>query len=586
MAIKLLENDVINKIAAGEVIERPASIVKELVENSIDAGADLITVRIQNGGIDEIIIEDNGNGIDFDDLSLAFLRHATSKLEREDDLYTIGTMGFRGEALPSIASIARVEIYTKTPMSDSGSYCVIEAGTITKLERYPTAVGTKLIVKDLFFNTPVRKNFLKSPVSEGNLIYDTVVKYALAYPGISFVFDNHKKTQFKTPGHGNLRDTVFTLFGTDINEFMIEISEASENYTLQGLISKPEYKRQNRRHGFFFVNQRPIRSPLLMRAVDHAYRGLLVSKEFPVYFLSLHVPEGNLDVNIHPQKSEVRFQDEQAVFRFVSSVLRKYLDGSSFGMGNYLHHNHNFGSTGQEAQFSYNRGKFSFSPDRMFYEKAIFSEGLDMETGEILVNVAGLSPALPDIQQYDDFTILGQLNKSYILAENNEDLLIIDQHAAHERIWYNRLSRMYEQPDFKQPMVLPLALDLNSEQISLLEEHGEQLENLGFEIDIAGHHSIMVRAVPNFVAGNELLVLSNVLDSLKEGKDIQLKEEILHSMACEKAINAGTSLSMNEMVQILNDLLSEEDHKYCPHGRPTIINISANDLQRMFKRQK
>ena len=212
MVIKLLENDVINKIAAGEVIDRPSSIVKELVENAIDAGADLITVQIQNGGIDEIIIEDNGQGIDFDDLPLAFLRHATSKLDREEDLYTIGTMGFRGEALPSIASIARMEIYTKTPRSDSGSHCVIEGGTITRLERYPTAEGTKLTIKDLFYNTPVHKTFLKSPVSEGNHIYDTVVRYALAYPDISFVFDNHKKTQFKTPGNGSLRDTVFTLF--------------------------------------------------------------------------------------------------------------------------------------------------------------------------------------------------------------------------------------------------------------------------------------------------------------------------------------------------------------------------------------
>lgn len=586
MVIKLLENDVINKIAAGEVIDRPSSIVKELVENAIDAGADLITVQIQNGGIDEIIIEDNGQGIDFDDLSLAFLRHATSKLDREEDLYTIGTMGFRGEALPSIASIARMEIYTKTPRSDSGSHCVIEGGTITRLERYPTAEGTKLTVKDLFYNTPVRKTFLKSPVSEGNHIYDTVVRYALAYPDISFVFDNHKKTQFKTPGNGSLRDTVFTLFGTDINEFLLDVKEDSDSYILQGLISKPEYKRQNRRQGFFFVNNRPIRSPLLMRAVDHAYRGLLVSKEFPVYFLSLNVPAGSLDVNIHPQKSEVRFQDEQGVFRFISAVLRRYLDDTSFGPGNFLHTGNDFALPPQGSRPYYARAGYSSAPAHLFFEKAIFNESFDPETGEILVKAAELPQIQPTVKQYEDYSVIGQLDRSYILAESSEGLMIIDQHAAHERIWYNRFSRMYEEPDLKQPLVLPLALDFSSEKVVLLEEHLEQISKLGFEIDIIGHNSIMIRAVPHFVAGNELLVLTNILEGLKEGETINLKADILSSMACEKAITAGTSLSMNEMVQLLHDLMTTEDHKNCPHGRPTIINISSDDLERMFKRQK
>ncbi|HNX29331.1 MAG TPA: DNA mismatch repair endonuclease MutL [Syntrophomonadaceae bacterium] len=588
MAIKLLDDDVINKIAAGEVIERPASIVKELLENSIDAKASLIKVSIKNGGTEEIIVEDNGAGIDFDELPLAFMRHATSKLKHEEDLFAISTMGFRGEALPSIASVARVEIFSKTHGAD-GSICVIEGGNIKKLERYPTADGTKIIVRDLFFNTPVRKTFLKSPVSEGNNIYDTVLRYALAYPEISFVFDNYKKTQFKTPGNSSLRDTVFVLYGSDINNFLIEIDETGSQYKLTGLISKPEYKRNNRRQGLFFVNKRPVRSPMLARAVDNAYRGLLVSKEFPVFFLSLTIPADSLDVNIHPQKTEVRFQDEQTVFRFVSGALKKYLDDNSYSLGNNYHSDY--------MRPDYHKGinEFLLQPDyirpsatpKIFFEKPIFSRDYDQETGEVLVTAQ--KPANTQLvsgNQALDFKIIGQLNDSYILAENADGLLIIDQHAAHERIWYNRLTRQYKTAAVKQLLVLPLAVDFSSAQIALLENNMELLSELGFEIDIIGHNSIVIRAVPNIAAGNESAVISSILDLLKDGEAINLKDEILSSMACKKAVTAGTKLSIDEMVQLLDDLLGEENYRNCPHGRPTIININAADLQRMFKRQK
>ncbi len=587
MPIKLLDNDVINKIAAGEVIERPASIVKELIENAIDAGASLITVSIKNGGIDEIMVEDNGSGIDFEDLPLAFLRHATSKLMREEDLYAIDTMGFRGEALPSIASVSRVETYSKTPFTD-GSQCIIEGGIITKLDRFPTADGTKIIVSDLFYNTPVRKTFLKSQVSEGNHIYDTVLRYALAYPEISFVFDNHKKIQFKTPGNGDLRDTVFSLYGSDINQFLIDINETSENLSLQGLISKPEYKKNNRRLGLFFVNKRPVRSPLLMRAVDHAYRGLLVSQEYPVFFLSLRISADSLDVNIHPQKSEVRFQDEQAVFRFVSGVLRKYLDESNFGPGNYYQRDFIRPETYQGIRsFSSPFHLQTSVGDKMFFERPIFKEEYDPETGEINIK-AGDSPYIQPAayQQNPDFSIIGQLNNSYILVETPDGLMIIDQHAAHERIWYNRFIRMYDTSADKQPLILPLTLDLSSAHIALLQDQLDLLTEMGFEIDLIGPNSIVLRAVPNLVAGKEAEVIASILDLLMEGETVHLKQEILASMACEKAVTAGTNLSTSEMVQMVEDLLGETDHKNCPHGRPTIININAADLQRMFKRQK
>lgn len=572
MAIQLLTDEVINKIAAGEVIERPASIVKELIENSIDAGASLITVRIQNGGVDEIQVEDNGTGIDHDELPTAFLRHATSKLSSEEDLFAISTMGFRGEALPSIASVSRIEMYTKTADA-AGSKCIVEGGMIKKLERYPTGEGTKIIIKDLFYNTPVRKTFLKSQVSEGNSIYETVCKYALAYPEISFVFDNQKKTQFKTPGNGSLRDTVFTLFGSDMNQFLMELDEKGSQFSLQGLISKPEYKRNNRRLGFFFVNKRPVRSPILNRAMDNAYRGLLVSREFPVFFLSLTALPDSIDVNIHPQKSEVRFRDEQTVIRFVSGVVKKYLDASDFRVGNHF-------QTINRPIERYVRHELT--PDMFFDQKLLMENNIPAAVMERKEEFLKSEPIRES--HAGNFSVIGQLLNSYILIENENGLFIIDQHAAHERICYNQILELNQTDSVSEPLILPLALDLGSEQIELLENHHDILQELGFEIDIIGHNSIVVRAVPGYIAGNELAVIQNAADMLKEGEAINLKEEILMSMACEKAVTAGTKLGYQEMFNIVSELLQQENYKNCPHGRPTMININHSDLERMFKR--
>ncbi|MDD3894649.1 MAG: DNA mismatch repair endonuclease MutL, partial [Syntrophomonadaceae bacterium] len=369
----------------------------------------------------------------------------------------------------------------------------------------------------------------------------------------------------------------------------IEIDETGSQYKLTGMISKPEYKRNNRRQGLFFVNKRPVRSPMLARAVDNAYRGLLISKEFPVFFLSLTLPADSLDVNIHPQKSEVRFQDEQTVFRFVSSVLKKYLDDKSYSLGNNYHSEYmrpDYHKSVNDSLLQPDYLRTSATP-KIFYEKPIFSRDYDQETGEVVVTAQKLANTqLISGNQALDFKIIGQLNDSYILAENTDGLLIIDQHAAHERIWYNRLTRQYKTAAVKQMLILPLAVDFSSAQITLLENNMELLSELGFEIDIIGHNSIVIRAVPSIAVGNESAVISNILDLLKEGEAINLKEEILSSMACKKAVTAGTKLSIDEMVQLLDDLLGEENYRNCPHGRPTIININDADLQRMFKRQK
>lgn len=577
MTIILLGDELINKIAAGEVIERPSSIVKELIENSIDAKSSAILIRIFNGGIDEIQVEDDGQGIEYDELPLAFLRHATSKLTREEDLYAIHTMGFRGEALPSIAAVSRIEMYTKTP-DEVGSRCIAEGGVISKRERFPTAEGTKIIIRDLFYNTPVRKTFLKSPVSEGNSVYEMVCKYALAYPEISFVFDNHKKTQFKTPGNGILRDTVFSIYGSDINNYLLEINEQGSGYSLRGLISKPEFKRNNRRQGFFFVNRRPIRSPILTRAVDIAYRGLLVSREYPVFFLSLEVMPDSVDVNIHPQKSEVRFQDEQTVIRFVSGVIKKYLDTTDFRIGNHF----------QSHQFpaeNFAEREWKVGPQQLFSDNRMeFPNSGTAAISEAQYSFLAINTEKATSGSSGDIRIIGQLQDSYILAENGKGLLIIDQHAAHERICYNKIVRDYKASSFKENLVFPLPMDLSHRQTELLTGHMSILQELGFEIDIIGHNSIVIRAVPVLAKGNELTVIISIVDKLQEGDSVTLKEDIMIKMACEKAVTAGAKLNQLEMFKIVNELLAEENYKNCPHGRPTIININDRDLQRMFKR--
>jgi DNA mismatch repair protein MutL len=302
MTIRLLDESLINQIAAGEVIERPASIVKELVENSLDAGSTRITVNIGNSGLDTIEVEDNGTGMTGDDLPLAFLRHATSKIKNELDLFKIRSMGFRGEALPSIASVSRIQIISRT--EDTEGVCAfLEAGQIIKMEPCAHTRGTRIVVSDLFYNTPVRKKFLKSPVGESRHIYDMVCRYALARPDVSFSFVNEKKTVFKTPGNNSLRDTLTAIYGRDYLQHLVDIRHQGSTLSLAGLVSTPELTRTNRRNQIFFVNRRPVRTPLLFRALDEGYKGLLISRQQPVVILNLSVPAESVDVNVHPQKN-------------------------------------------------------------------------------------------------------------------------------------------------------------------------------------------------------------------------------------------------------------------------------------------
>ncbi|MDD4170824.1 MAG: DNA mismatch repair endonuclease MutL [Syntrophomonas sp.] len=580
MTIKLLDDQLINKIAAGEVIERPASVVKELVENAIDAGSSKITVLIATGGIDRIEVTDDGLGIAGDDVSLALQRHATSKITAEADLFRIDTMGFRGEALPSIASVSRLELYTQFA-SQTGTRAQLEGGKSLDIEPYPTAPGTKLIVRDLFFNTPARKKFLKSPVSEGIRVHDIMCRLALSRPDISFSFSNEKKLYFKTPGNGNLRDTMVSIYGQDYAHNFLDLEWSGEDYAVRGLVSKPEFRRMNRKNQIFFVNNRLVKSPMLARAVDEGYRGLLLAREFPAVLLFLTIEKGEVDVNVHPQKNEVRFRDEKIVFRLINQAIKDRLTDSPYS-----------GSTRMEWGTTSSRlsnPAASGSSQPIHHETSrIFEPGMPFDFSNQTVE----RPAWKGLDMEErpladhEFAVIGQCFNSYILVEKGEELWVVDQHAAHERIRYSRLLEQREsQAAHSQLLTFPLAFDLSTAGMDVLEERHEIWRELGFDIESIGPNSAIIRSAPPELQGKEIEFINECLELLQNEQPINLHREIYAMMACKQAVKAGESLTRAEMAMLIKDLLQVNDYRNCPHGRPTIIQISHLELDKRFKRK-
>lgn len=576
MSIKPLDDNLINQIAAGEVIERPASVVKELIENSIDADATIIAVNINRGGIDKIEVEDNGQGMEAHDIPLAFQRHATSKISSQEDLFNINTMGFRGEALPSIASVSRIDLYSQK-VDSTGVFARVEGGRFLKQENRPCPGGTRIIVSDLFFNTPARRSFLKSAVTEGNHIYELLRKYALSRPDISFSFSNDKKLFFKTPGNGSLKDAVLCVFGRDFAGYLTDVTYIGEEYTVEGLISTPELRRTNRKNQYFFVNNRPVRSVLLYKVVDQAYQGFLLSREQPAIILSIKVPPGNVDVNVHPQKNEVRFKDEKSLFRTVYAVLKDVLERTDYRPLNYL------------PPESY----APVSREHNYHQRAVSETAISFDfTGQSSLSKDPLQP-LDDLRIKEEdypstageFRIIGQCLNSYILLEMNQALYLVDQHAAHERIRYNQLKEMYNTgQEVAQLLAVPLALELSPGQISIIEEHNDFFADLGFDLDVIAPDTALIRATPGGIAGQELELVNELLELWQDNTLPDIQEEAIKTLACKKAIKAGEGLYLQEMETIITRLLDSENYKNCPHGRPTIIKMSQAELDRLFKR--
>jgi len=540
MPIKVLPPEVTSKIAAGEVIERPASVVKELIENSLDAGANEINIEVNNGGVSYLRVSDNGCGLSAAEAEIAIKRHATSKITGLKDLEHINTLGFRGEALPSIASVAEVELLTRDPGSSAGSYLRIENGRTTVREKKSRPQGTTVTVRRLFQNFPARLKFLKSAATESGHIAALVSQFALAYPEVRFELVSDGRTTLSTTGDAELRSAVSVIYGLDIAGKMLEVEGINGLLYIQGLASPPSVQRSSRSYLSFFVNRRYVRNSILAKAVETAYEGLMMSGRHPLAVINIAIPPEEVDVNVHPTKLEVKFRNNNDVFTSIVKTLRDTLAKSPLPSA---------------------RPDLEEASARPLWE--------------------------PHATEVPPLRTLGQLSSSYILAEGEEGLYLIDQHAAHERILFEKIlaRRKAGQPDV-QGMLEPLALELTPAQIQSLTGCTGLLSELGFTIEPFGGNTCLVRAVPSALSGAALAdTIVEILDALGIEKEPSKRDvKAAQLIACHGAIRAGQKLDAGEQTELIRQLAGTTQPRTCPHGRPTMLHLSSQQLKREFGR--
>ena len=635
-----LSPHVANLIAAGEVVERPASAVKELLENAVDAGASKITIEIRDGGMTFLRVTDNGCGMSSEDARAAFLRHATSKLRTEEDLAAIGTMGFRGEALAAIASVSRIDLMTKTAGSLSGVKLHLEAGQITEEAEAGCPDGTTILVRDLFYNTPARMKFMKSDTVEGSRVAAAVQLQALAHPEVAFQFIRDGRQVLSTPGTGGLQAAMYCVFGRDCAK-MVNVESRWEGYTLTGYVSLPTDARPSRSMQTFFVNDRPVKSKLLIAALEEAYRNQIMVGKFPACVLHLRLPASAVDVNVHPAKTEVKFLSEKAVFDCVHygvlGALNKKPDRPAVQFKQPAPV-----SAAQAApspstapspkKESLPPKKESFFRTMTAEEYKTFSAALkeapqpkqpaaaaavqkipkadNMPLREFVmlpqlradepkpVPPAPAQPAPPAPEPAVEQTALemppeapwrmvGELYNTYILVEQGEDAFLIDKHAAHERILFEKLKANQEAIS-AQSLLQPIPVRLNPAAAGELLSNAALLEELGFEIEEFGENTLLLRQIPMDLspdAAAEAIetLADDLLSGCRESKDT-VRDTLLHTVACKAAIKAGWKNDERELLAVAEAVMAREDLKYCPHGRPICVSLSKKQLEKQFKR--
>ena len=555
MPIKVLATEVISKIAAGEVVERPASVVKELIENSLDAGATQITVEAQGGGVELIKVSDNGTGIPASELELAFHRYATSKIGNLDDLEKISSLGFRGEALPSIAAVAEVEISTQTSSEPIGSYMYLRKGEVIRKESRARPQGTTVTVRRLFRYFPARLKFLKSSNTENSHIAHLVSQYALAFPEVKFSLILDKRQSLHTTGNGDLREVVSKIYGSELAQKMLKAEQKDGLVKVSGLISPPSLARSNRNYLSFFVNRRWVHSPLLARATEEAYRGLLMDGQHPIAVINVSLPPQELDVNIHPAKAQIKFCHEQTVFSSVQKAIEEALARTPI-------------ASSKAVPFSVSSGQWQ-SP-RMI---------MDNEPAFVVAQLPTME--LPVLR------VLGQLVNTYIIAEGPDGLYLIDQHAAHERILYDRISAQWAQKAVEvQGLLQPITIEFSPREEETLKASKEFLAEFGFAIEPFGNRSYLIRTIPALMArANIIEIITALLDSLASKDSLNpWEEKIAQSLACHGAIRAGQQLDNEEMRELIKQLEQTKQPRACPHGRPTMIHLSSHQLEKEFGR--
>ncbi|MBQ7230213.1 MAG: DNA mismatch repair endonuclease MutL [Oscillospiraceae bacterium] len=648
-----LSPHIANLIAAGEVVERPASVVKELLENAVDAGASKVTIEIKNGGMTYLRVTDNGCGMSAEDARTAFLRHATSKLRTAEDLAAIGTLGFRGEALAAIASVSRIDLMTKTPGDLSGTSLTLEAGKITDEDEAGCPDGTTIIVRDLFYNTPARMKFMKSDSVEGGKVAAAVQLQALAHPEVSFTFIRDGKLTLQTPGTGDLGSAVYCVYGRDSAKF-VEVQSRWEGYSLRGFVSKPTDARPSRSLQTFFVNDRPVKSKLLIQALEEAYRNQIMVGKFPACVLHLTLPPASVDVNVHPAKTEVKFLSEKAVFDCVHygvlGALNKTPDRPQVQLktpavpappvGGGAHDappaatqpepakKQDFFRTMTAEEYKSFSAAVSNTPKIPPATARPVIQVMNAErptapavrqtvlppaapilpppvppipvtippVGDGALDVPAQQFGIPEMESVQEelpmpreipWRMVGELYRSYILVEQGNEAFLIDKHAAHERILFEKL-RSNPRDITSQSLLAPIPVRLRADAAAQLLAKTELLEELGFEIDEFGENTVLVRRVPMDIAEGDVAdTLMEMADDLLSGRSADtdtVRDELLHTMACKAAIKAGWKTDDKEHLALVKEVMSREELKYCPHGRPICITLSKKQLEKQFKR--
>ncbi len=561
MPVKTLDPQVVARIAAGEVVERPASVVKELVENSLDAGSSQISVEVRGGGVSLIKVTDNGAGIPSGEVELAFDRYATSKVENLEDLEFISSLGFRGEALPSIAAVAQVDMVTCAAAEKAGTYLGLRDGAIANRGRQGRSQGTTVTVRNLFRKIPARLKFLKSVATENGHIANVVSQYALAFPEVKFSLFLDGRAALRTSGSGKLIDSIVEVYGAEVAENMIELKGGATAPLprVAGMVGSPRVSRSGWGYLSFFVNRRWVNSRLLARAVEEAYHGLLMVGRHPVAVINISLPAQDVDVNIHPTKSEVKFGNERAVFSAVHRAVRQVLTEQI---------------TVPRVEAAVTKPIFPSAP----------KEAISLPTAEAVPSSAPSPPttaiSLPVLR------VLGQLDNSYIIAEGPDGLYLIDQHAAHERILFERIERQRLQREIEvQGMLEPMTFEVSPRQEAVLRSHYQDLAEFGFAIEPFGDRTFLVRALPALLHDKDWAgMLRELLDSLSEGDKGDWAEDVAKSMACHSAVRAGQALTDAEMRELVRQLEQSATPHTCPHGRPTMIHLSSGQLKREFGR--
>lgn len=593
--IHVLDKLTVDQIAAGEVVERPLSIVKELVENAIDAGSDAITVEIKGGGIDQIRVTDNGCGIEKNEIPTAFLRHATSKITDAKDLLSLTSLGFRGEALSSIAAISKVELITRTHDSIVGTRFLIEGGEQIKVEEIGSPEGTTFIVRDVFYNTPARREFLKSKTTEANAIAECMLTFSLSHPEIRFQFINDGKPKLKTSGDNSLRTNIFYNFGSDLTKVLIPIEAKEGNLSLSGFIAKPEFSRGNRSYMHYFVNGRYIKNNTIHAAIMDGYRDYLMNHRFPFVTLMLDINPDMIDVNIHPTKKEIRFRDEKSVYELFYHTIKASLDRITLIPEEKLGDGEEENNVVEDIK----KDPEPFEKSRLFNET--ISTELNTDTASdindnvfdkpltVEENGSFLSSNLFREENAPAFRIIGQVFDTYWLIEYKDELLIIDQHAAHEKVLYERVvKKMKEKKGLSQALLSPIVVSLSGKEQTALIENAEAFRNFGYEWEEFGDREFLIKSVPaDFLNLDAKEIFIDILDSIMDGMKGKKPEMILDRLAtisCKAAVKGNNTLSVPEVKTLISEMLSLEEPYHCPHGRPTTISLSKYEFEKRFKR--